>query len=118
MIMRYRAFPTCSSRSAPHPVVSPEATAVAAARTADSIGGRDSSFDGSGANPCFDVTPATSVVLRMAMDVEADPVEVAAWYRDTRIAELGDLTAAQLVSLGRANDVIMFLCAVREGRRG
>jgi hypothetical protein len=54
----------------------------------------------------------------MAMDVEADPVEVAAWYRDTRIAELGDLTAAQLVSLGRANDVIMFLCAVREGRRG
>ncbi len=75
-------------------------------------------FDEDAGNAFADVMPATLHVLQMAIEVEADRVEVAAWYRDTPIAEFGDLTAAQLVSLGRADEVIMFLRAIRDGKRG
>jgi ketosteroid isomerase-like protein len=71
-----------------------------------------------GDDACPDAIPTMLVVLQMAMQVEADPVEVASWYRDTGIAELGDLTAAQLVSLGKTGDVILFLHAIRHGERG
>ena len=74
-------------------------------------------FDEDGDNSCSDVMLKTLVVLQTAMQVAADPVKVAAWYCDTTIAELGDLTAAQLVSLGRADEVIVFLRSVRDGKR-
>lgn len=56
-------------------------------------------------------------VFRAALCVERDPREVADWYRHTCIAELGDLTAAQLVALGRVDDVMRFLEAVCSGAR-
>jgi hypothetical protein len=56
-------------------------------------------------------------VCRAAARVEHDPDEAAGWYLHTRIAELGDLTAAQLVALGRADDVMRFLEAVCSGAR-
>jgi hypothetical protein len=56
-------------------------------------------------------------VLRAALRVERDPREAAGWYLHTRIAELDDLTAAQLVACGRAAEVMRFLEAVRSGAR-
>ncbi len=70
-----------------------------------------------GDNACSNILLTTLIVLQTAMQVAADPVEVAAWYCDTPIAELDDLTAAQLVSLGRADEVIVFLRTVRDGKR-
>jgi hypothetical protein len=65
----------------------------------------------------FGLIPATLAVLRVAAQIEPDPADVAYWYRQTRIAELGHLTAAELVSLGRAAAVIAFLNSVRDGYR-
>ena len=56
-------------------------------------------------------------VFRAALRVERDPREAAGWYLHTRIAELDGLTAAQLVALGRAGDVMRFLAAVCSGAR-
>lgn len=56
-------------------------------------------------------------VLKAAVQIEPDPVEAGLWCRRTRIAEFGDITAAELVSLGRADEVISFLHAVRDGAR-
>jgi hypothetical protein len=57
-------------------------------------------------------------VCRAARRVESDPREAAGWYLHTRIAELDDLTAAQLVACGRTDDVMRFLEAVCSGARG
>jgi hypothetical protein len=65
----------------------------------------------------FSVIPAALAVLRVAAQIEPDPADVMRWYRQTRIAELGHLTAAELVSLGRAATVIEFLDSVRDGSR-
>jgi len=65
----------------------------------------------------FVPTPAMLAVLRMAVQVEPDPVETGCWYRHTCIAELGGFTAAQLVSQGRVGEVVRFLLSVRDGKR-
>ncbi len=116
--MRHQVFPTRSSVEIPRPVIPAKDGVTAGVRAARRGACRALSFDEDSRSAVFDVMPTTLLVLRMAREVETDPVALASWYRDTRIAELGDLTAAQLVSLGRADDVIMFLCAVRNGQRG
>jgi len=60
----------------------------------------------------FGVIPAALAVLRVAAEVEPDPVEVMEWYRTTPIRELGGLCAEQLVALGRVEMVIGFLRAI------
>ena len=66
----------------------------------------------------FNLIPATLAVLREAAGVEPDPRSMKHWYRPVPIAELGYLTAEQLVALGRTPAVIAFLRAVRSGARG
>lgn len=63
----------------------------------------------------FGRIPVGLAVLRVALEVEPDPGQLFAWYRRTRIAELGRLTAEQLVLLGRAEAVIAFLRSIRDG---
>lgn len=65
----------------------------------------------------FGRIPTALAVLRVAAEIEADPAVVMHWYRHVRIAELGYLTAAQLVALDRAEAVIAFLRSARDGER-
>jgi hypothetical protein len=65
----------------------------------------------------FGIIPVALAVLRAAAKVEPNPGEVIAWYRKVHIAELGNLTAEQLVSMGRAEFVIAFLQSIRDGCR-
>lgn len=65
----------------------------------------------------FSLIPAAQEVLRVAAQIEPDPADVMQWYRQVRITELGHLTAAELVSLGRAAAVVGFLSSVRDGFR-
>ena len=116
--MRHQVSPVRSSVEVTGPVMTAKDGVIAGARAAKRGACPAFSLDEGSHSAFVDVMPTTLLVLRMAREVEADPVALASWYRDTRIAELGDLTAAQLVSLGRADDVIMFLCAVRNGQRG
>lgn len=60
----------------------------------------------------FGLIPAALAVLRVAAELEPDPVEVVEWYRATPIRELGGLSAEQLVALGRVEAVIGFLRAI------
>ena len=64
------------------------------------------------------IIPAALAVLRVAAQIEAEPEWVMDWYRRTRIAELGQFTAEQLVAMGRAPVVIAFLQSIRDGARG
>jgi hypothetical protein len=66
----------------------------------------------------FSLIPAALAVLRVAAEIEPDPADVMPWYRQTRIAELGYHTAAELVSLGRTETVIAFHSSIRDGQRG
>jgi hypothetical protein len=61
--------------------------------------------------------PEARSVLRAAMQIEADPAETARWYLHTQIAELDNLTPAQLVLVGRFEDVLRFLSSIRDGKR-
>lgn len=70
-----------------------------------------------GYSTIFSLIPAALAVLRVAAEIEPAPVEVLDWYRRARIAELGNLTAEQLVSLGRAEAVIVFLRSIQAGER-
>ncbi len=65
----------------------------------------------------FGRIPVALAVLRVAAQIEPDSAAVMMWYRRTRIAELGYLTAEKLVSLGRAEAVIAFLRSAHEGQR-
>ncbi|WP_426703052.1 hypothetical protein ACPPVV_08685 [Rhodanobacter sp. Col0626] len=65
----------------------------------------------------FNLIPAALAVLREAASIEPDPPTLMAWYRQTPIAELGHLTAEQLVALSRTEVVIVFLRSVRNGAR-
>lgn len=65
----------------------------------------------------FGRIPAALAVLRVAAQIEADPAAVMSWYRHVRIAELGHLTAEQLVSLDRAEAVVVFLRSALDGER-
>ena len=64
------------------------------------------------------IIPSALAVLRVAAGMEPDPLQVLDWYRHTRIAELGFLSAEQLVAMGRAPVVIDFLQSIRRGDRG
>jgi len=66
----------------------------------------------------FGLIPVTLAVLRVAAEIEPDPVEVMEWYRSTPILELGGLSAEQLVALGRVEAVIGFLRAIGRDRDG
>lgn len=70
-----------------------------------------------GYSTIFSLIPAALAVLRVAVEIESDPAEVLDWYRSARIAELGNLTAEQLVSIGRAETVIEFLRSIQAGGR-
>lgn len=76
-----------------------------------------SPFDQDGYSTFFESGPAMLTVLCVAVQVEPDPIEAGFWYRRTRIAELDDLTASQLVGLGRVEEVVGFLVSVRDGGR-
>lgn len=65
----------------------------------------------------FSLIPAALAVLRTAAQIEPDPHTTMDWYRRTPIAELGYLTAEQLVALGRTEALIAFLQSVLEGAR-
>ncbi len=65
----------------------------------------------------FTLIPVALAVLRVAAEIESRPAAVTEWYRTTPIAELGHLTAEQLVALGRAEIVISFLRSIRDGTR-
>lgn len=71
-----------------------------------------------GAASRFDSARGLMDVLRAAVQVDSDPVEAGRWCVGTRIAEFGDITAAELVWQGRADEVIRFLHAIRDGARG
>lgn len=62
--------------------------------------------------------PTAFAVLRAASRLEPDPCRAMAWYRDVPIAELGSLTANELVALGQGDAVTAFLRAIADGRRG
>lgn len=66
----------------------------------------------------FGLIPADLAVLREAADIEPEPSALKEWYRKVPIAELGHLTAEQLVMLGRTAAVISFIRSVRDGARG
>lgn len=76
-----------------------------------------SPFDQDGYSTFFESGTAMLTVLCVAVQVEPDPIEAGFWYRRTRIAELDDLTASQLVGLGRVEEVVGFLVSVRDGGR-
>lgn len=56
-------------------------------------------------------------VLKAAMRIEPNSTETTWWYLHTPIAELGGLTAAQLVLDGRVEDILRFLHSVQQGKR-
>jgi hypothetical protein len=56
-------------------------------------------------------------VLQLAQAIESDPQRLMAWYRHTKIMKLDDLTAENLVCLGRADEVIDFLKSILGGVR-
>ena len=60
----------------------------------------------------FGVIPDVMAVLRSAARYESDQARLLDWYVTEPIALLGDLTASQLVSLGRTELVIAFLDAI------
>jgi hypothetical protein len=91
--------------------------AVSAACELQAEYGSISPFDEDGYSTFSEPDSAMLTVLRVAVQVEPDPVETGLWYQRTRIVELDNLTAAQLVSLGRAEEVVGFLVSVRDGRR-
>lgn len=64
------------------------------------------------------IIPSAMAVLRVAARIEPDPAQVLEWYRHTKIAEFGSLTAEQLVTTGRAPAVIHFLQSIHRGDRG
>jgi len=66
----------------------------------------------------FGIIPDILAVLRSAAAIERDQREVLLWYRHTKIAELGWLTAQRLLTLGRSKEVIAFLQSARDGGRG
>ena len=66
----------------------------------------------------FHLIPAALAVLRVAAEIEPEPAEVLYWYRSTRIEQLGQLTPEKLVALGRAEELVSFLRAIRDDPLG
>jgi len=68
-------------------------------------------------NVVFDMPPAALAVLRLAAEVEPEPMAMLEWYRHTPIAEFGELTAEKLVAMDHADRVIAFLRSISDGTR-
>lgn len=64
--------------------------------------------------PAGGAMSAALAVLQMAAALEPDPVQAMTWYHSVPIAPLGGLTAAALVTQGRAGSVFAFLYAAIE----
>jgi hypothetical protein len=62
----------------------------------------------------FHLIPAAMAVLRVAAEIEPEPAEVLYWYRSTGIEQFGQLTPEKLVAMGRAEEVVSFLRAIRD----
>jgi hypothetical protein len=56
-------------------------------------------------------------VIKAAARVEPDIAAIMSWYRDTPIAELGEMTAESLVGSGHLGDVLAFLRDIEDGHR-
>ena len=67
--------------------------------------------------PSNGLVSAARAVLRMAAALEPDPLEAMIWYCHVPIVVLDGLTAAALVSRGRAAAVCAFLGAAIEADR-
>lgn len=65
----------------------------------------------------FRLIPSTLALLQIAAAIEPNRARAINWYRQVPIAELGHLTAEQLVALGRTDAVIAFLRSVQDGAR-
>ena len=65
----------------------------------------------------FRLIPSTLALLRIVAAIEPDRAQAMRWYHQAPIAELGYLTAEQLVALGRTDAVIAFLRSVQAGAR-
>ncbi|WP_232821141.1 hypothetical protein [Dyella sp. C11] len=57
----------------------------------------------------FGIISAEMAVLRIAAEIEPTPWRLLDWYQNDCIAELGGMTAQQLVMLGRTEAIIGFL---------
>ena len=68
--------------------------------------------------PLVPARTAALAVLEAAAELEPELAEAVAWYLLVPIAELGQLTASELVAQGREAAVLAFLRAVIDGRRG
>jgi len=66
----------------------------------------------------FGIIPDVLAVLRSAAEIERNATRLYAWYMESRIAELGDLTAQELIAMGRADAVMAFLAKVRDASPG
>ncbi len=91
---------------------------IVAAYAADASDRLISPLGEHGYSTLFGLIPVALAVLRVAAEIEPDRAAVMEWYRCTPIRELGDLSAEQLVALGRAEMVIAFLRSIRDGLRG
>jgi hypothetical protein len=91
---------------------------IGAACRTDSRGALMSSPGNGCRSTMFIVIPVALTVLKTAAELEPDPAKALVWYRTVQIRELDNLTAANLVQLGRAESVINFLSSIRSGLRG
>lgn len=66
----------------------------------------------------FGVIPDTLAILRAAAAFESDRTKLVEWFLGDRIASLGGLSAASLVSTGRATQVLDFLKDVELAEQG
>ena len=65
----------------------------------------------------FHLIPVKLAVLRAAAELEPNPALIVAWYRETPITAPGQLTAEQLVAMGRAELVVAFLRRIYSSAR-
>ncbi|OSO81103.1 hypothetical protein [Burkholderia pseudomallei] len=57
-------------------------------------------------------------VIQAAADVSGDVQRALSWYRNEPLSTFDDKTAEQLVSDGRADDLLRYIFALREGAAG
>lgn len=76
-----------------------------------------SQIDESSYSTLFHLIPVEVAVLRAAAELEPNPALVTIWYQETPIAALGQLTAEQLVAMGRAQLVVAFLRGIHNSAR-
>jgi hypothetical protein len=68
--------------------------------------------------PDSTLTPGYSALRKLAMLIEPNAGRLSRWWSEERIAEFGNLTAAELVARGQGASLEGFLKDVLQGRRG